>query len=127
MDDRATLELGAVLLRAAADEGEPVDVIVELIDRPRIGAAQPDRVAHDGLEDGLQLERPAADDVEHLAGGRLLLDGLGQIPRELIHSVVEVRPGFRLGTLTRLPSCGLLGRPRVQAHAVTNHTPGHRG
>jgi hypothetical protein len=46
-------------------------------------------VTHDRLEHGLQLELPTPDDGEHLAGGRLLLDRLAQIPRELLDARVD--------------------------------------
>ena len=78
--DRPVLDLGAVCVGAAEQVGEAVHVAVEQVDHPRVGAAEPDRVAHDRLEHGLQLELAAPDDVEHLAGGRLLLDRLGSDP-----------------------------------------------
>ena len=95
--DRPVLDPGAVRVGAAEQVGEAVHVAVELVDHPRVGAAEPDRVAHDRLEHGLQLELPAPDDVEHLAGGRLLLDRLAQVPRELLDARVDRCSGFLVG------------------------------
>src|SRR5215475_6413030 len=47
---------------------KPVD------DRP-FGLAKLDRVLSQGLEDGLEIERRPADDLEEVTGGRLLLEG----------------------------------------------------
>ena len=95
--DRAVLDLGAVRVGAPEQVGQAIDVAVALVDHSRVGAAEPDRVAHDGLEHRLKLELPAPDDVEDLAGGRLLLDRLGQVPRDLRDAGVDGRSGFLLG------------------------------
>ena len=95
--DRAVLDSARYASGAAEQVGQAVDVAVELVDHPRVRAAEPDRVAHDRLEHGLQLELPAPDDVEHLAGGRLLLDRLAQVPRELLDARVDRCSGFLVG------------------------------
>ena len=95
--DRPVLDPGAVGIGPAEQMGEAVHVAVEQVDHARVGAAEPDRVAHDRLEHGLQLELPAPDDVEHLAGGRLLLDRLAQVPRELLDARVDGCSGFLVG------------------------------
>ena len=41
--------------------------------------AQPGRRLHSVFEHGLQVEGRAADDLEHVGGGGLLLQGFGQI------------------------------------------------
>ena len=95
--DRAVLDEGAVGVGAAEQMGQAVHVAVEQVDHARVGAAEPDRVAHDRLEHRLQLELPAPDDVEHLAGGSLLLDRLAQVPRELLDARVDGCSGFLVG------------------------------
>ena len=64
--------LGAVhqrLVRRRTTDGvrEPVTVAGTLPDDADVGAAQAQRVPCHRLEDGLELERPASDDSEHLA------------------------------------------------------------
>ena len=57
--------------------------VVELpslpVDLARIGAAEPHRALDEGFQHGLEIEGRAADDLEDLARGGLLLEGLGQI------------------------------------------------
>ena len=48
-------------------------------DDSTLSAAQPRRVLHEGFEHWLEVERRAADHLEHLAGRRLLLQRLGQL------------------------------------------------
>ena len=46
---------------------------------------------------GCSSSSAAPDDVEHLAGGRLLLDRLAQVPRELLDARVDGCSGFLVG------------------------------
>ena len=41
--------------------------------------AKPNRAFDDGVEHRLQVERRPADHLQHFAGGRLLLDGFGEV------------------------------------------------
>ena len=49
-------------------------------DRAPRRVAQPERVGGDRVEDRLDVRRRARDHPQDLAGGRLLLERLGQIP-----------------------------------------------
>src|SRR5215212_5730447 len=55
--------------------GRPEGRPIELVDPPAIGAAQPDGVLHQRIEDGIEVEGGAADRLQHLTGGGLLLQG----------------------------------------------------
>src|SRR5262249_61746415 len=59
--------------------GDSKDLAVESCDAPSAGLTQPHRVLDQRLQDRLEVEGRAADDLEYLAGGRLLLQGLGQL------------------------------------------------
>ena len=56
-----------------------VDVLVLPVDEALVGAAQPHRALHEALEDRLEIERRAADDLQDLARRRLLLERLGEV------------------------------------------------
>jgi hypothetical protein len=53
--------------------GNPQKLPVESEDHPAFGRTQPDRVLGQRLEDGLEIERGPPNDLEQLAGRRLLL------------------------------------------------------
>src|SRR3954469_4686205 len=112
--DRPVLDPGAVRVRPAEQMGEAVHVAVEQVDHGRVGAAEPDHVAHDRLEHRLQLELRAPDDVEHLAGRRLLLDRVAQAPRELLDARVRCS-GFLVGG----HGSSRCGSPRVRTRWPT--------
>ena len=59
---------------------QAIEVPILPDDRARVGTAQPRRVLDEGFQHGLEIERRAADDLEDLARGGLLLQGLGKIP-----------------------------------------------
>ena len=61
------------------------DATVEPIEERPLRRAQPRRVLGEDLEDRLEIERRAADDLQHLAGGRLPLQGFGQIAVPRLH------------------------------------------
>src|SRR5262249_6680224 len=63
-----------VVARGTAQEGA-----VETPDESAFGLAEPDRVLGQRLEHRLQVERRAPDDLEQLAGRRLLLEGHAQL------------------------------------------------
>ena len=107
--DRVALELLAVFGRSPDDEGEPVPVAVPLVDERGVRAAQPRRVARDRFEDGLQLERRAPDDLQHLVRRELLVQSLGQVPCRPVDSRVRVRRWFGLGRHGRSPFSMALG------------------
>jgi hypothetical protein len=52
---------------------EPIDVAV-------LGTAQPDRTLDQGLQDRLDVEGGAANQLQDVAGGRLLFQSLVQVP-----------------------------------------------
>ena len=54
---------------------------IEAIHIRPVGAAQPDRILGHGFEHRFEIERGAADDLEHVGGGGLLLQRRRTIPR----------------------------------------------
>ncbi len=54
-----------------------------------VGLAQPCRRLERGLEHRLQIEGRAADDLEHIGGGGLLLQRFGQLARARLHLVEQ--------------------------------------
>src|SRR5262249_43563051 len=52
---------------------------IELENVSARGAAKPRRALDQGLQHGLQIESRAADDLEHVGGGGLLLQRLAQL------------------------------------------------
>ena len=62
-----------------AGRHQTVEVPILLINQARIGAAQSHGALDEDRQHGLEVEGRAADDLEDLAGGRLLLQGLGQL------------------------------------------------
>ena len=73
--------------REAVIGGQPVDVAVLLEDDALVGGAQPGRRRDQRIEHGLQVEGRAADDLEHVGGGGLLLQRFGQVFGALLHLV----------------------------------------
>src|SRR5262245_59791675 len=61
------------------------DLPVKAEDDARTGAAEPHRVLDQRFQDRLQVERRAADDLEDLTGGSLLLQRLGQVTVARLH------------------------------------------
>ena len=53
------------------------------------GFAQPRRRFDQRIEHGLQIERRAADDLEHVGGGGLLLQRFAQLVGALLHRVEQ--------------------------------------
>ena len=54
-------------------------------DKRILGPTQARRRLHDSVEDRLELRWRAADDVQHVACGRLVLERLLQLPRARLH------------------------------------------
>jgi hypothetical protein len=61
------------------------------MDGRAVGIAQPRRRLHQRVEYGLQIEGGAADDLEHVSGGGLLLERLAQIIGALAQLVEQPR------------------------------------
>ncbi len=59
------------------------------IDGGHVGLAQPSRRFHQRVEHGLQIEGRAADDLQHVGGGGLLLQRLGQLLRARLHLIEQ--------------------------------------
>ena len=85
-DDRARAGLQrhahdvvAVGLRGAERVRAAVDVPVEDVDQPGVGAAEPHRLLEHGLEHRLELERRAPEHLEHAVGGGLALERLREV------------------------------------------------
>ena len=76
-----------VLRGTADDEGDPVVVVIKLVDVAAVCAAQAHGVTYHRLEDALEPEARAPDHLEDLAGGRLPLDRLGQFALQPSHAV----------------------------------------
>ncbi len=70
------LELG----RDVARGRQPLQLAIEPVDDAGFGTAEPGRVLDERLEDGLEIERRATDDLQDFAGGGLLLQRVGQVP-----------------------------------------------
>jgi hypothetical protein len=77
--DRIPLDRVHELRRRVVPRGRPEELTVEAEDERPLGVAQPDGVLGQRVEHGLQVERRAADDLEHLARRGLLLQGLGEV------------------------------------------------
>ena len=71
----------------------PVDVAVEHVDQPGVGAAQPDGLPQHRLEHRLELERRAPEHLEHLGRGRLALERLGEVALEPLDLLVRHTAG----------------------------------
>ena len=80
-------------------------------------AAQPHRVADDGVEDRLRVGRRARDDLQDLAGGRLLLERFGQ------GTVARLELGEEADVLEG--DDGLVGEGLEQGHLPVGEWP-HR-
>ena len=64
-------------------------VAIEALDDGVLGIAETGCTFHDGVEDGLELGGHAADDSEDIAGGRVVLQRLGQIAAALVQFLEE--------------------------------------
>ena len=69
----------AVGLRGAERGLAAVDVAVEDVDQPGVGAAQAHGLLEHGLEDRLELERRAPEHLEHAVGSGLALQRLREV------------------------------------------------
>src|SRR5437867_12057076 len=67
-------EVGRDLVRG----GQPLQLSIEPVDDSTVGATEPRCVLDERLQDGLEVERGAADDLQDFAGGGLLLKRVGQ-------------------------------------------------
>src|SRR5262249_8151198 len=82
-------------------------------DRAHLGVAEPGCRFQKRLQDRLQVERRAADDLEHVGGGGLLLEGLAQLVEEAgILDGDDRLPG------KALEECYLLVRERTDLLAI---------
>ena len=64
--------------------GETIDFAVALKNEREFRLAQPRRRLDERIEHHLQVEGRAADDLEHVGGGGLLLERLGELARALL-------------------------------------------
>jgi hypothetical protein len=71
-----------VVGRKAIAGGQAVGLALAPEDECALGAAQPRRRLHQRIEHGLQVEGRAADHLEHVGGGGLLLQRLPQLVEE---------------------------------------------
>src|SRR5437867_136417 len=58
--------------------GQPLQLSIEPVDDSTVGATEPRCVLDERFQDGLEVERGAADDLQDFAGGGLLLQRVGQ-------------------------------------------------
>ena len=80
---------------------EAQDLATQPVDRALLRYAEPPCALDQGFQDKLQIKRRAADDLEDLAGGGLLLEGLGELPGARLDLLLEV--GVRLLKLDGCP------------------------
>src|SRR5579863_1358933 len=66
----------------------------QLEDQDILRFAKPTSRLNDGVENGLQIKRRAADDLEDFGGRCLLLQRLAQLRGPLLDLVLQVRIGF---------------------------------
>ena len=76
---RVALEMLALLRREAVGRGYRISVAEAPPDDRLIRLAEPDRQFGQGIEYRLQIEGRAADDLEHVGGGGLLLQQFAQL------------------------------------------------
>ena len=69
----------------------PIHIPLLHLDAAHIGCAKPRRQFDQRIEHGLQIEGRAADDLEHVGGGGLLLQRFASAPRALLHLVEQPR------------------------------------
>jgi hypothetical protein len=93
---RVLRDVAAILRIAAERRCDAVGIAVEPVHHARVGGAQPDCVAQDGLEDEADLRRRAADRVQHLARRDLLFGRLSEVPSQPLDPIFE-RFAVRLG------------------------------
>ena len=77
--NRILLQPLPYLLRNVIGRGYTQSLAVEAKDVRAAGPAQPRRTFDYSFEHGLEIERGAANDLEHASGGRLLLQRLGKV------------------------------------------------
>src|SRR5215813_4114005 len=77
--DGILLEERLELWRHVLGRHWPQDATIETPDQAALRLAQPYSVLGQGAEDRLEIERRPADDLEELAGGRLLLERHAQL------------------------------------------------
>ncbi len=87
-------KLGLLLRVETATCCQIEDAVAGPEDRSFIRVAQPGRRADQRIEHGLQIEGRAADHLQHIGGGGLLLQRLAQFGRPLLDLVLEVGIGF---------------------------------
>ena len=93
---RHARDVVAVGLRRAERDLHAVDVAVEDVDQPGVGAAQPHGLLQHRLEHRVELERRAAEHLEHLVGGRLALERLREVALELRDALAVGHPPLNL-------------------------------
>src|SRR5262249_20418627 len=70
------------LRRCVVERCEPQELPVEPIDERSVGIAQPRRRPDKGTRHRLQVKSRAADDLQHVGGGGLLLQGFPQLVKQ---------------------------------------------
>src|SRR5215831_2890810 len=71
-----------VLGRISVARHVRIDIATRAMDCRTVGLAQPCRRLHQGVEHGLQVKGGAADDLEYVSGGSLLLQRLAQLVKQ---------------------------------------------
>ena len=102
--------------RCVVGRDDPEELTVEAPDERAFGLAEPDRVLCQGLEDGLEIERRAPDDLEQLAGGRLLLERDPQL------AVARLQLREQADVLDR--NDGLIGKRLEERHVAVGECAG---
>src|SRR6266480_2227491 len=77
--DRIGLDVGAIVVGKAMACGQMVGAFLEPKYERTFGRAQPGRRLDQRVEHGLQVEGRAADDLEHIGGGGMLLQRFAQL------------------------------------------------
>ena len=80
--DRMILQVLSELTREAEVRNIHVSSIFRATDRCAVGLAKPRCRFDKRVENGLQVERRAADNLKHVGGGRLLLKRLPQFAEQ---------------------------------------------
>src|SRR5688572_24114467 len=75
------LEVLALLRRQAVGCGKRIGITLATSNQGDVRLAQASRRFDEGVQHSLQVERRAADDLENVGGGRLLLERLAQLLR----------------------------------------------
>jgi hypothetical protein len=87
--ERLALHAPPVLGRVAIAGDVVEEVVLGEPDRRPVRAAQPCRRLHQSVEHSLQIESRAADHLEHVGGGGLLLQRFAQFAGTLLHFVEQ--------------------------------------